>query len=49
MAEIITEWAGKERLFRLTFGRVMDLEESCEKQAIGAIFLRITTGQFIRQ
>lgn len=46
MAEVIAEWAGKERLFRLTFGGVLDLEEACGKQAIGSIFVRMGTGQF---
>ena len=46
MADVIREWAGVERLFRLNFGGVMDLEEACGKQALGAIFLRLSTGQF---
>lgn len=46
MAEVIAEWAGKERLFRLTLGDVMDLEEALGKDAIGAIFLRVSTGRF---
>lgn len=46
MAEIIDEWAGKERLFRLTFGGVLDLEEASGGEAIGAIFLRVSTGKF---
>ena len=46
MAEVIAEWAGKERLFRLTFGSILDLEEICGKDAIGAIFLRVSTGAF---
>lgn len=46
MAEVIAEWAGKERLFRLTLGGVFDLEEACGKEAIGAIFLRVSTGQY---
>ncbi|PZX19820.1 tail tube GTA-gp10-like protein [Palleronia aestuarii] len=46
MADLIAEWAGKDRLFRLTFGGVLDLEEACGKDAIGAIFLRVTTGTF---
>lgn len=46
MAELIAEWAGKDRLFRLTFGGVMDLEEARGKDAIGAIFLRLSTGKF---
>lgn len=45
MAEIIKEWAGTDRLFRLTFGGVMDLEEACGA-AIGQIFIRVAGGQF---
>ena len=45
MADLIDEWAGKERLFRLNFGDVLDLEEACG-DAIGAIFLRVSTGRF---
>ncbi|MEQ8292484.1 MAG: gene transfer agent family protein [Roseovarius sp.] len=46
MAEVIAEWAGKERLFRLTLGDVFDLEEACGKEAIGAIFKRVSSGNF---
>lgn len=46
MAELITEWAGKERLFRLNFGDVMSLEEACGGQGIGAIYIRLQTGEF---
>ena len=46
MADVISEWAGKERLFRLNFGLVLQLEEACGKDAIGSVFLRITSGQF---
>lgn len=46
MAEIIADWAGAERLFRLNLGGVLDLEEACGKDAIGNIFLRISTGSF---
>lgn len=46
MVDVIREWAGTERLFRLNFGGVLDLEEACGKQAIGAVFLRLSTGQF---
>jgi len=45
MAELITEWAGKDRLFRLDFGGVLDLEEALN-DAIGAIFLRLSSGRF---
>ena len=45
MAELIAEWAGKERLFRLNYGGVLDLEEACS-DAIGAIFLRVSTGRY---
>lgn len=43
--ELTLDWAGKERLFRLKFGDVMDLEEACG-EAIGAIFIRVVGGQF---
>ena len=46
MADIILDWAGKDRLFRLTFGGVLELEEACGKEAIGAIFLRVSSGKF---
>ncbi|QEW26738.1 gene transfer agent family protein [Roseovarius indicus] len=46
MADVILEWAGKDRLFRLDFGGVLDLEEACGKDPIGAIFLRISSGKF---
>lgn len=46
MAELIREWAGTERLFRLTFGGVMDLEQACGGTGIGVIFQRISTGRF---
>ena len=39
------EWAGKERLFCLDFGRVLDLEEACG-DAIGAIFVRVASGRY---
>lgn len=45
MAEIVKEWAGKERLFRLTFGGVMDLEEATG-DPIGRVFIRVAGGQF---
>ena len=45
MVEITHEWAGKERLFRLTFGSVMDLEEACG-EGIGHIFVRIANSEF---
>ncbi|TPW28611.1 gene transfer agent family protein [Martelella alba] len=46
MAELIDEWAGRERCFRLSFGNVLDLEQACRGDAIGEIFLRLTTGKF---
>lgn len=45
MAEVIRNWAGKDRLFRLDFGRVMELEQACD-DAIGAIFTRLCNGRF---
>ena len=46
MAEVIKEWAGKERLFRLNFGAVLDIEEALGRDPIGSVFLRVTSGQF---
>ena len=46
MADVISEWAGKERLFRLNFGGVLELEEACGEEPIGAIFLRVSSGKF---
>lgn len=46
MAEVYVEWAGKERLFRLSFGNVLALEEACSEAAIGAIFQRLSSGTF---
>lgn len=40
------EWAGKERLFRLTLGDVLDLEQACGGDAVGSIFRRVSTGLF---
>ncbi|AVO36596.1 gene transfer agent family protein [Pukyongiella litopenaei] len=45
MAEIVEEWAGKERLFRLNFGLVLDLEEATG-EAIGRIFMRVAGGSY---
>jgi hypothetical protein len=45
MAELIAEWAGKERLFRLTFGGVLDLEQAVG-DGIGHVFIRVAGGQF---
>ncbi|WP_372570362.1 gene transfer agent family protein [Ruegeria jejuensis] len=45
MVEVVTEWAGKERLFCLDFGRVLDLEEACG-DAIGSIFVRVASGRY---
>lgn len=45
MVEVIREWAGKPRSFRLDFGKVMDLEQAAG-EGIGAIFLAVIGGQF---
>ncbi|MBR9764146.1 MAG: gene transfer agent family protein [Rhodobacteraceae bacterium] len=45
MAEVIRHWAGKERLFRLDLGRILELEQACD-DAIGSIFSRVCTGRF---
>lgn len=45
MADVIREWAGKERLFRLTFGSVLDLEQACG-EGIGQVFIRVAQGYF---
>lgn len=46
MTEVIRYWAGKDRLFRLRLGLVMDLEEALAKQAIGVTFQKLASGQF---
>ncbi len=45
MREVVAYWAGKERLFRLDFGRVMDLEEATG-DPIGTIFMRVAGGDY---
>lgn len=45
MASLEREWAGRERLFRLPFGGVLDLEEACG-DPVGAIFTRLASGGF---
>lgn len=45
MVDVIREWAGKERLFRLKFGNVLDLEEAVGS-GVGEIFLRVAGGRF---
>lgn len=44
--EVIRYWAGRERLFRLSLGPIMDLEEALAKQAIGVTFQKLASGQF---
>lgn len=46
MAAIVRNWAGVERSFDLPLGRVFDLEESCGKVGIGAIYARLSSHQF---
>lgn len=45
MAEVVAYWAGKDRLFRLEFGRVLDLEEATG-DPIGKIFMRVASGGY---
>lgn len=45
MVEVVQEWAGKERVFRLTFGGVLDLEQATG-DGIGVIFARVAGGGF---
>lgn len=45
MAELIRDWAGRERTFRLRVGEVLDLEQGCNA-GIGAIYARIIGGSF---
>jgi hypothetical protein len=45
MVEVIREWAGKERLFRLTFGGVLDLEQATG-EGVGVVFTRVAGGSF---
>lgn len=44
--EVVRYWAGKDRLFRLRTGAVMDLEEALAGQAIGVTFQKLASGQF---
>lgn len=48
--ELIREWAGRERLFALRFGDVLDLQQACgdgkDPAAIGHVFQRVSTGRF---
>lgn len=41
MSEVILEWGGDQRCFRLTFGNLLDLEEACGKVGVGEIYLRL--------
>jgi hypothetical protein len=43
--EIVREWAGRERLFRLTFGSVLDLEQAIG-EGVGHVFMRLSGGRF---
>lgn len=45
MVEVTHEWAGKERLFRLTTGDVFDLEEATG-DGIGVIFTSLASSSF---
>jgi len=44
--EIIREFAGKERLFALSFGGVLDLEQARNGDGIGAIYRRFIAGTY---
>jgi hypothetical protein len=48
--ELIREWAGRERIFALRFGDVLDLEQACgdgkEKSPVGAIYFRLASARF---
>lgn len=45
MVDVVREWAGKERLFRLTFGGVLDLEQATG-DGVGVIFAHVAGGSF---
>ncbi|MBN8292805.1 gene transfer agent family protein [Rhodobacter sp. NTK016B] len=45
LMEVIREWAGKDRLFQLRTGEVLDLEQGCDA-GIGVIYARLIAGQF---
>lgn len=45
MVDVVAEWAGKERLFRLTVGAAFDLEEATG-EALGTIFIRVVSGHW---
>ena len=48
--ELIREWAGRERVFALRFGDVLDLEQACgdgkTPAAVGSLFQDIGMGRF---
>ena len=44
--QISREFAGAERVFRLSFGAVMDLEEACGRTGIGAIYKGLATHDY---
>lgn len=48
--ELIREWAGRERVFALRFGDVLDLEQACgdgkAPAAVGSLFQEIGMGRF---
>lgn len=45
MVDVVKEWAGKERHFRLNFGGVLDLEEAIG-EGIGHVFVRVASSRF---
>ena len=46
MDGIIRNWAGRDRVFRLRLGDVLDLEEALGRQPISVTFRRLATAEF---
>ena len=45
-AEVTAYWAGEDRLFALSFGDILDIEEACGKLGFGEIYLRLGRHQY---
>ena len=46
MGEVILDWAGEPRVFRLNFGNILDLEQACGRVGIGEIYLKLGTHNY---
>lgn len=49
MRDLITDFAGAQRCFRLRVGEIADIEQACGKIGIGAIYLRVSAHQYFQQ